>query len=62
MNSGNHKSKFVKIHHAVVSNYLILETKHKHVIIPQNIHYKKKIYKICLFFVYSCRALACEFY
>jgi len=36
-------------HHATVSIHLILETSIKHVIIPQTIYYKKKIYQIWLF-------------
>jgi len=36
-------------HHALISNHLIFETSIKHVIMPQNIYYKNKIYQIWLF-------------
>ena len=40
----------IHVHHAIVSNHLILEAnQYRHAIIPQNIYYKKKIYQICLF-------------
>jgi len=45
-NASNNKSQFIKIHthhHAIISNYLVLETSIRHVIILQNIYYKKNL-------------------